>query len=263
MPFVSGLEANFGNARTMMGAICLGLLLGCQPAEDTSFEQRSDFEADVGRSSDAGSTDQPGDVGRADHGSDDDVEDPTAPSEKDPGGCDLPVVPGHLYSMSAMPFGGTEPLSLCRYQRQVILIVNTAALCGFSYQYEELQNLQLRFGQRGFSVLGFLSDDFLEQGGTDEQIEACNDEFRITFPQFEFTRVAERGDQPLDPIFEWLTTQPGFSGPVSWNFNKFLVDKQGRLVGRWDQLISADSPEVVNAIESALYQVIEGGSSDR
>ncbi len=161
--------------------------------------------------------------------------------------------PGHFYSFSAQPMEpDADALPMCQYRDRVLLIVNTAALCGFTPQYAQLQALQDRFAHRGFDVLGFLSNDFGEQVGSAEEIEECESIYGLTFRQFAEVGVLPTSQQGQHPIFSWLTNQPGFEGDVEWNFIKFLVDGSGQVVGRWGSLILPDSPEVIDAIESAL-----------
>lgn len=129
--------------------------------------------------------------------------------------------------------GELEPLA--NYREQVLLIVNTASLCGFTPQYEQLEALQQRFGERGFSVLAFPCDQFGNQEpGKSEQIaEFCRSKFSLTLPLFK--KIEVNGPR-AEPLFEFLKAQaPGVLGSlaVKWNFTKFLVNRQGEVVARY------------------------------
>jgi glutathione peroxidase len=155
-----------------------------------------------------------------------------------------------FYAFSAAPLGLTEPVSLSRYQGKVLLVANTAAHCGYTPQYTPLGDVDRKYKDRGFAVLGFVSDDFGHQAGSVDEVKACSLEHHATFDQFAEMHVKKGPEQ--NPLFAWLTSQPGMDGDVKWNFNKFLVGKHGELVARWSSDVAPDSPEVAAAIESAL-----------
>lgn len=156
----------------------------------------------------------------------------------------------NFYGHSAVPLGKTEPIPLTNYQGKVLLIVNTAAHCGYTPQYRPLGELERRYASRGFHVLGFVSDEFGRQAGTVDELQACSLEHRATFPQFAEVHV-KLGPQQ-HPAFRWLTSQPGFPGDVKWNFSKWLIGKQGELLGRWGSGEAPDGPQITAAIEAAL-----------
>ena len=169
------------------------------------------------------------------------------------GGCNEAIDDGHFYSFSAQPMGeNADSIPMCQYRDRVLLIVNTAALCGFSPQYAQLQALQDRYGDSGFEVLGFLSNDFGDQVGSSDQIEECETIYGLTFQQFSQIGVLPLSRPEQHPIYEWLTRQEGFEGDIEWNFVKFLVDGTGHVVGRWGSLTVPDAPEIIDAIETAL-----------
>ena len=120
-----------------------------------------------------------------------------------------------------------------------------------SPQYEGLSQLYEDYRARGFSVLGFLTNDF-RQAGSDEQIEECVDMYSLKFERFAQIGVLENSPDGQDPIFAWLTSQNGFEGAVSWNFNKFLVSADGELLARWNQFTAPNDPTIIQAIEAAL-----------
>jgi glutathione peroxidase len=145
-----------------------------------------------------------------------------------------------------------ETTSLAEYQDQVALVVNVASRCGLTPQYEALENLQKSYGDRGFTVLGFPSNQFFQELGSEEEIkEYCSMTWGVTFPMFERVKVNGRSQHPL---FEELTKVPdpeGKAGKVQWNFEKFLVLPSDEIL-RFRPQTEPDSPEVVSAIESAL-----------
>ena len=135
-----------------------------------------------------------------------------------------------IYDFEAQRLDGT-PERLGRYRGEVLLVVNTAAKCGLTPQYEGLEALQKRFGGRGFRVLGFPSNSFLQEPGADTG--ACPLRYGASFPIFAKVAVNGAGTHPL---FRFLKArQPGLFGTqaIKWNFTKFLVDRSGAVVGRF------------------------------
>lgn len=125
--------------------------------------------------------------------------------------------------------------SLAGYRGQVLLIVNTASLCGFTRQYEQLEALQQRYSEKGFSVLAFPSDQFgnQEPGDNSEIASFCRTRFDLSLPLF--SKIDVNGSY-ADPLYEHLKAQaPGVFGSlaIKWNFTKFLIDRQGNVVGRY------------------------------
>lgn len=155
-----------------------------------------------------------------------------------------------FHSFSAAPLGKREPVSLDKYRGKVLLVVNTAAHCGYTPQYAPLGEVARKYEPRGFAVLGFVSDDFGEQAGTLAELEACSLKHRATFDQFDEVHVKDGPQQ--HPLFTWLTTQPGLPGGAKWNFNKWLVGRNGELLARFDSNARPDGPEITSAIEAAL-----------
>jgi glutathione peroxidase len=144
-------------------------------------------------------------------------------------------------------------VSLADYRGQVLLIVNTASQCGFTPQLGGLQALQAAYGERGFTVLGFPCNDFGgQEPGTNEEIATfCESRFGVQFPIFD--KVDIRGNSP-HPLYAALQneTAEGIRGAVGWNFTKFLVDTEGRVVARFEPRVRPDAPELVQAIEALL-----------
>ena len=158
-----------------------------------------------------------------------------------------------LLSLSAKRLGGPEePLST--YRGQVLLVVNTASRCGNTPQYAGLQSLYEEYRGKGFSVLGFRSNDFAgQEPGSDAEIGTfCKKNYGVEFPMFSKVRV--RGDD-AHPVYAYLTGLPEpVGGPVRWNFQKYLVDREGRVVARFSPGTRPDDPEIVAEIERLLSQ---------
>jgi glutathione peroxidase len=148
----------------------------------------------------------------------------------------------------------TVPLS--EYKGKVLLIVNVASRCGFTPQYAGLEKLYERYKEAGLVVLGFPANNFKNQepGSDAEILQFCTTQYRITFPLFSKISV-EGADQ--HPLYKFLTseeTNPGFAGPISWNFNKFLAGRDGVVVARFGSRDAPESSEVMQAVEKALGQ---------
>jgi glutathione peroxidase len=135
---------------------------------------------------------------------------------------------------------------------KAVLVVNVASRCGLAPQYEQLEELQRTYGPRGFTVLGFPSNQFLQELGSSEAIEEyCSTTWGVSFPMSEKVKVNGRSAHPL---YRELTQAPdasGKAGRVIWNFEKFLVAPDGT-VTRFRPTVKPDAPEVVAAIEAAL-----------
>ena len=141
--------------------------------------------------------------------------------------------------------------SLAAFEGKVTLIVNTASECGFTPQYEGLQKLYERFKDSGLVIVGFPANNFGQQEpGSNEQIAAfCKLNFGVTFPMM--AKVSVKG-KDKHPLFAYLTEKSPFPGEIKWNFGKFLLDRQGKVVARFDSGVSPDDDELVNKIEKLL-----------
>ena len=144
-----------------------------------------------------------------------------------------------------------EELDLESLRGRPTLIVNTASKCGFTPQYEGLQRLYETYSERGLQMLGTPSGDFADQEFDDagEIGEFCQKTYGVSFPLTERTSV--RADPA--PLWADLARQPG-SGPPAWNFTKYLVDADGKLLARWPSKVTPEDPQIVAAIEAALPQ---------
>ncbi|HVK63086.1 MAG TPA: hypothetical protein VM694_01360 [Polyangium sp.] len=186
--------------------------------------------------------------------------------------CDPPAEPGSLYehSVESYDLNDLEPVPLCKYRGEVVLIVNTAAACGYTPQYAGLQALAESFSGQAFHVLGFLSNDFGNQGGSDEQIGGCIDSYHLSFKQFAIGHVKDpdgAGPEVPQPVWQWILAQQN-PGPAStieplWNFHKYLISKDGKLVAQWTSSTypgddpqnpndSFDTNPIVQAIQAEL-----------
>lgn len=158
-----------------------------------------------------------------------------------------------LLDLSARRLGGSEePLS--NYRGEVLLIVNTASECGYTPQYAGLQTLYERYREKKFKVLGFPSNDFGKQEpGDDRQIGAfCKSNYGVEFPMFSKVRVL---GADAHPVYTYLTSLPKpIGGPVEWNFQKYLVDRNGIVVARFASDTEPDDPALVAAVERLLSE---------
>lgn len=157
---------------------------------------------------------------------------------------------GPLLEHSYRPLAGKAPVDLqARYGGQVLLIVNTASKCGFTPQFEALERLHATYGDRGFAVLGFPSGDFREQEYEDEAAirEFCTLTYGVKFPMFEKVHVV---GPSATPLYRQLREATGVA--PAWNFHKYLVGRDGRVLAQYGSRTSPDAPEVVAAIERAL-----------
>ncbi len=149
-----------------------------------------------------------------------------------------------VYDYEARTSKGEE-VKLSDYRGKVVLIVNTASKCGFTPQFQGLQELYDKYHDRGLEILGFPSNQFMEQdpGSNDEILEFCQLNYGVKFPMFEKTDV--KGDN-AHPLFRYLSDEaPGLMGSksVKWNFTKFLIDKEGKPVKRFAPQTSPDQLE--------------------
>ena len=142
--------------------------------------------------------------------------------------------------------------SLADYADKVVLIVNVASRCGLAPQYKKLEALQKTYGERGFTVLGFPSNQFLQELSTEDKIkEYCSVTWGVTFPMFEKVRLNGKSAHPL---YQELTKTPdaaGKAGKVKWNFEKFVITPDGG-IHRFRPTVEPDAPEIVSLIEGSL-----------
>lgn len=141
-----------------------------------------------------------------------------------------------------------KPQPLCQYRGRVLLVVNTASFCGFTPQYEGLEKLYAKYRDRGLVVLGFPSNDFAQEGGSNKEIaDFCENTFGVKFPMF--GKSAVRGSD-ANPLFKELARQTG-RAPL-WNFHKYLIGRDGTVVANYSSLTRPDDPALVRALEQQL-----------
>lgn len=155
-----------------------------------------------------------------------------------------------LLDYSYRPLAGKTPVNLATaYRGQVLLVVNTASKCGFTPQFEALEALHARYKPRGFAVLGFPSGDFMNQEYGDEKNiqEFCTLTYGVKFPMFQKVHVV--GDE-VTPFYKALESATGES--PKWNFHKYLIGRDGKVVATFGSRTKPDAPEVIQAIEKAI-----------
>lgn len=163
--------------------------------------------------------------------------------------------PSHAASTSAHDISFTsiegEPLPLSGFAGKAVLVVNTASLCGFTYQYEGLQTVFDRYRDRGLVVLGVPSNDFGQQepGGEDEIKNFCEVNFNIDFPLTDKQSV--KGES-AHPFFRYVADTLGEQSLPRWNFHKYLIDPEGEVVGAWSSRAEPGGAEITEAIEQVL-----------
>lgn len=141
-----------------------------------------------------------------------------------------------------------KPQSLCQYSGKVILVVNTASYCGFTSQYKGLEALHDKYKDRGLVVLGFPSNDFAQEKATNQEIaDFCESTFGVKFPMF--TKTAVTGDAAA-PFFKQLSQSPGQR--PKWNFYKYLIGRDGKLIDSYSSMTSPESRSLVQAVEKSL-----------
>lgn len=147
-----------------------------------------------------------------------------------------------------------QDVKLDTYKGKVILITNVASKCGYTPQYEGLQAIFAKYKDQGLVVLGFPANNFLgQEPGTNEEIKTfCKLKYNVSFPMF--SKISVKGSD-MHPLYQFLTskeTNPEFAGDITWNFNKFLVDRSGKVIARFETREKPESEKIVQAIEKAL-----------
>jgi glutathione peroxidase len=147
-----------------------------------------------------------------------------------------------------------KPVPLSQYRGQVVLIVNVASKCGFTGQYADLEALYRKHRERGFVILGFPANDFLgqEPGSNADIRQFCTLTYNVTFPLF--AKISVKGEA-MAPLYRFLTAQkttPEGPGKITWNFNKFLLDREGKVVYRFGTRTSPTDKRLAEAVEKLL-----------
>jgi len=158
-----------------------------------------------------------------------------------------------IYEIPVKDIDG-QTYNLDRYKGKVMMIVNVASECGFTPQYEGLQKIYKKYESQGFVILGFPANNFGgQEPGSDSEIKTfCSTNYNVSFPMF--SKLSATGTN-IHPLYKYLTekeTNPQFAGKITWNFNKFLIDKHGKTIARFDSSDKPESEKVAQAIEQAL-----------
>ncbi len=175
------------------------------------------------------------------------------------------MIPAFLFLTSSLPAAATiheftlnsidgQPTALAQFKGKVVLIVNVASKCGFTPQYTGLEALYEKYKERGFVVLGFPANNFLwQEPGTNDEIKAfCTRKYNVTFPMFAKVSVKGRDKTPLYQFLTDKKANPATGGEIGWNFTKFLIDRNGKVIRRFGSSVKPESAELISAIESAL-----------
>lgn len=159
-----------------------------------------------------------------------------------------------IYDFNVKAIDGKE-VSMKDYAGKVLVIVNTASKCGFTGQYKDLEALYAKYKDKGLVVMGFPSNDFGgQEPGTNDEIKTfCETKFNVEFPLFQKGPVT--GDE-IQPLFKYLTetANPKFDGKIRWNFEKFIIDRNGQLIERYRSVTGPDSGRLVKVVEKALAE---------
>ena len=153
-----------------------------------------------------------------------------------------------------------QPLPLSSFKGKVLLIVNVASFCGFTPQYEQLEAVYEKYKDQGFVIAGFPANNFgAQEPGTNEEIKTfCTRKYNVKFPIY--SKISVKGPDKA-PLYQYLTETAG--GEIKWNFTKFLIDRNGKIIARFESPVKPDSPEVIAAIEKAMTTLQSGYSSRR
>jgi glutathione peroxidase len=160
-------------------------------------------------------------------------------------------------ALAAAPLAGEmksidgKPVDLASYKGKVVLVVNVASRCGYTGQYAGMQKLYDAYKDKGFVILGFPANDFgAQEPGTDAEIASfCSTKYGVTFPMF--SKITVKGPGKV-ALYQSLTESADPKGEVAWNFEKFLIGKDGSVIGRFKSGVAPESPDLAKAIEAAL-----------
>ena len=156
-----------------------------------------------------------------------------------------------LFDFKVKDINGKD-VDLAQFKGKVTMVVNTASACGFTPQLKDLQELQTKYGPKGFTVLAFPSNDFKQDTGSNSEISKfAADKYKVTFPLMDKGPVTGSDKQP---IYKFLTDSKSsfMFKEVKWNFEKFLVGKDGKVIARWTSEVSPTSDDVIKKLETAL-----------
>jgi len=149
-----------------------------------------------------------------------------------------------------------KEVSLAKYQGKVLLLVNTASQCGHTPQYKGLEQIYQKYKDQSFEILAFPANEFgAQEPGTDAQIKQfCSTTYKVSFPLFSKIVVDGKGIHPLYAFLTDPATDPKFAGRIPWNFAKFLVNRKGEVIARFQPEVKPESADLTAAIEKALAE---------
>src|SRR5947209_3936903 len=155
-----------------------------------------------------------------------------------------------IYDFKMKDIDGKD-VSLNDFKGKVLLVVNVATYCGNTPQYEALEKLYEADKDKGFAILGFPANEFGQQepGSNDEVKKFCTSKYNVSFPMF--SKIVVKGDG-IHPLYQWLVANAPYHDDLEWNFGKFLIGRDGKVIGRFNPKVKPDDPELVKAIDSAL-----------
>ena len=166
---------------------------------------------------------------------------------------DTKVNANSIYDFEMLDIDGNK-VGLDKYKGKVVMIVNTASKCGYTPQYEGLEKIYEKYKDSGFVILGFPANNFGgQEPGTNKEIkEFCTLRYKVSFPMF--AKISVKGDDQ-HPLYTYLTSEnsdPKFAGEITWNFNKFLIGRDGKIIDRFATQDTPESEKITGAIEKAL-----------
>jgi glutathione peroxidase len=169
--------------------------------------------------------------------------------------CAVAVMAGGktVYDFTLNSIDG-QPAPLAAYKGKVVLLVNVASRCGYTPQYAALESIYEKYKDRGFVIVGIPANNFGgQEPGTNQEIKTfCSSKYNVTFPMM--AKVSVKGEDTT-PLYQYLTDKaanPQTGGEIKWNFTKFLVGPDGRVIARFEPEVTPDAPQVASAIEKAL-----------
>jgi glutathione peroxidase len=170
-------------------------------------------------------------------------------------GVSMATPTGGIYSYTLKSIDG-QPVSLKTYRGKVLMLVNVASKCGYTPQYAGLEALYKKYKDRGLVIVGIPANNFAQQEpGTNAEIKTfCRNKYDVTFPMMAKVSVLGADKAPLYGYLTDKSINPQIGGDIKWNFTKFLFDRNGKPLQRFEPAVTPDSPEVTKAIEAALAQ---------
>ncbi len=157
-----------------------------------------------------------------------------------------------------------EEVDLARYSGKVVMIVNVASKCGYTSQYQQLQELHEEYSEQGLAILGFPCNQFLwQEPGSDEEIQQfCQLNYGVTFDMFAKVEVKGKNACDLYRFLASVNTKPKGAGKIGWNFEKFILDRNGFVVARFGSSTKPDDPKIISVLEKELAKASHAGDAD-